>query len=824
MPDPKKASRPPAPSARSSRSQASDRRRQDRRRTLQSSDEAVEARVRLRQHAAVVRALPWMAAMSALGALSVAAAAPATVPQAPLWIWLVALMVLTLGHLQFWHQCRRQGRPLHIHRRRVGAYELQAALTGLLWSVPPVLLAFGGDMTMATVSGATAMTVLCAGSLTLLSMPRALHAFLGLLGLGPVIGAGLHGGLTGWSLMLQWLLLAGIAVASSRGVQRSLHARVSAEVKSDYQMQLVGLLLRDFEEQGSDVIWEIDAAGRLCHVSRQLADALGREPAQLNDRSLMGLLSELQKDLPEADRESAGQLHERLTEGQPFRDVMLPMIVAGQPRWWSMTAKPLVNERGGAVGWRGVARDVTQVRQADRRLAWLAHNDTLTGLTNRAHFRVLLEKALGVAKVQQRRGAVMCLDLDGFKNVNDTLGHATGDALLVEVARRLKEASGRGQVVARLGGDEFAVLMRSVHEEGEIAATGQRIIEAMRLPCEVMGAAVPVRVSIGIARFPEDGMSVDEMMQHADLALYDAKSHAPGSVRFFVARLGEQVRRRLVLERDLREAIERGQLELHFQPKVSLRDWTVTGFEALLRWNHPEHGPISPVEFIPVAEESGLILQMGEWALGQACMEAARWPHPLQVAVNISPVQVMAQNLPDAVQRALQRSGLAPHRLELEITESVFINETRGTVERLHALGRLGVQIALDDFGTGYSSLAYLRRFPFDTLKIDRAFVRELLISRDARSIVRNILALAQSLRMTTVAEGVEEPMQVSVLEAEGCDVVQGYYASRPIPAREVLEFVLRWGERHRPDRPRDFDLANTETAALLPSQPETLI
>ena len=809
---------------------ASDRRREDRRRTLQASDEAIEARVRLRQHAAVVRALPWMSAMSALGALSVAAAAPAAVPQAPLWGWLVALMVLTLGHLQFWHQCRRQGRPLHIHRRRIGAYELQAGLTGLLWSAPPVLMAFGGDATLGVVSGATLMTVLCAGSLTLMSMPRALHAFLGMLSLGPVIGAGLQGGLPAWSLLLQWLLLSGIAVASSRGVQRNLHARVSAEVKSDHQMQLVGLLLRDFEEQGSDVIWEIDAGGRLCHVSSHLAEALGREAATLNDRSLLGLLAELQKDLPESERESAGQLHERLTEGQPFRDVLLPMMVGGQQRWWSMTAKPLVNERGTPVGWRGVARDVTQARHADRRLTWLAHNDTLTGLTNRAHFRVLLEKVLGGAKAREQAGgpahcgAVMCLDLDGFKNVNDTLGHATGDALLVEVARRLKEAAGRGQVVARLGGDEFAVLMRSVRQDEEIGAAGQRIIEAMRAPCEVMGAAVPVRVSVGIARFPQDGMTVDEMMQHADLALYDAKSHAPGSVRFFVARLGEQVRRRLVLERDLREAIERGQLELHFQPKVSLRDWTVTGFEALLRWNHPEHGPISPVEFIPVAEESGLILQMGEWALGQACLEAARWPDPLQVAVNISPVQVMAQNLPDAVQRALQRSGLAPHRLELEITESVFINETRGTVERLHALGRLGVQIALDDFGTGYSSLAYLRRFPFDTLKIDRAFVRELLISRDARSIVRNILALAQSLRMSTVAEGVEEPMQVSVLEAEGCDMVQGYYASRPMPARDVIEFVLNWGERHRPDRPRDFDLANTETAALPQTLPETLI
>jgi EAL domain-containing protein (putative c-di-GMP-specific phosphodiesterase class I) len=245
----------------------------------------------------------------------------------------------------------------------------------------------------------------------------------------------------------------------------------------------------------------------------------------------------------------------------------------------------------------------------------------------------------------------------------------------------------------------------------------------------------------------------------------------------------------------------------------------VTGFEALLRWNHPEHGNIPPTDFIPVAEETGLILQMGEWAMRMACMHAAAWPKSLHVAVNISPVQVMAQNLPVTVEQALQASGLDPSRLELEITESVFINETRGTVGRLHALRKLGVQIALDDFGTGYSSLAYLRRFPFDTLKIDRAFVRELLVSRDARSIVRNILALAKSLRMATVAEGVEEPAQVTVLASEGCDLVQGYYVSRPMPANEVMGFLRKWRERPRPVPPTGFQLSNTGIADLALTQ-----
>ena len=819
-PKPKRESATASP-----RRRVNERRRNDRRRSIQSSDEAVQARMRVRQHVAVLRCVPWMAVLSVGSSIGLATMAPAKVPAMALLGWLAGVTALMLVAVQHWWKARGQDRSQGVSSRRIEGYVLHAGAGGLLWSLPAVSLLADAPAGWQTATGVTTTTMLAAGAFSLLTLPRAVLAWSGALGLGTLVSFMAGGGVALQTLgTLGWLLVAIIGFGAARMVQRNLQARVVAEVKAEHQNQLIGLLLRDFEEQGSDVIWEIDFAGRLKHVSRNLAEALHTEIEALADRPLMALLAELQKQLPESERESANTLHERLTEGQPFRDVLLPMVVGGKQRWWSMTAKPLVDERGAAVGWRGVARDVTQARIADRRLAWLAHYDTLTGLTNRAHFRVLLEQALQICRTRQTQGAVMCLDLDGFKNVNDTLGHATGDALLVEVARRIKESVGRSHVVARLGGDEFAVLLRAVRDEAEIGTAAQRIIEAMRTPCQVMGATVAVRASIGIACFPRDGTTVDEMMQHGDLALYDAKSHAPGSVRFFAASMGEQVRRRLVLERDLREAMEKHQLELHFQPKVSLSDWEVIGFEALLRWNHPVHGAISPVEFIPVAEESGLILPMGEWALTEACCQAARWPDPLQVAVNISPVQVMAQNLPDAVQRALALSGLAPHRLELEITESVFINETRGTVDRLHALRRLGVQIALDDFGTGYSSLAYLRRFPFDTLKIDRAFVRELLISRDARSIVRNILALAQSLRMATVAEGVEEPLQVNVLEAEGCNMVQGYFASRPMPAQEVLEFVLMWRERVRPTPPGHLELANTETAELVSSLPETML
>jgi diguanylate cyclase (GGDEF)-like protein len=459
-------------------------------------------------------------------------------------------------------------------------------------------------------------------------------------------------------------------------------------------------------------------------------------------------------------------------------------------RWWSLSAKPLRDAQGRCTGWRGVGTDVTDAHSANRQLTWLAHYDPLTGLANRHHFRTQLAHLLTLDPGSEVGLAVVCLDLDHFKTINDTLGHAVGDGLLQEVAKRLLARTRRTDIVARLGGDEFAVILREVSSADEVAALTRRLLDGLQTPCEVQGARIAVRASMGIALAPRDGTEIDALLNNADLALYAAKSAGRGESRFFAPQMAALTRRRLLIEQALRQALPRNELALHFQPQLRLSDNRVTGFEALLRWHHPELGDVPPAEFVPVAEEAGLIIEIGSWVLDSACREAMRWPAELTVSVNVSPVQAMSADLCQVALQALRTTGLAPGRLELEITESIFLNETQATMDVLRSLREAGLRVALDDFGTGYSSLAYLRRFPFDTMKIDRSFVRELLSRRDARAIVRMIIGLAHTLNMKAVAEGVEEVAQAAVLRRYGCDAIQGFLAARPMRADAVAAFL----------------------------------
>ena len=422
--------------------------------------------------------------------------------------------------------------------------------------------------------------------------------------------------------------------------------------------------------------------------------------------------------------------------------------------------------------------------ERERRISHLAFHDTLTGLPNRTFFREQLDLAL--------RGAnpvtVLCLDLDGFKGVNDTLGHPVGDALLRIVGDILRDEV-RDGIVARLGGDEFSVIL-STGDADRARIQAQALLDRMRAPLTAGGHQIATGTSIGIAIGPADGPDADTLLKNADLALYRAKQDGRGVFRFFEPALDAAARKRRQLELDLREALTTGQFELHFQPIYDLQNDRIGCFESLLRWQHPMRGLISPVDFIPVAEETGLIVAIGEWVIHQACRQAVQWPSHVRVAVNVSPLQFRNTNFASIVIQALARSGLEPHRLEIEITESVFLEGEASTVALLHRLREIGVRIALDDFGTGYSSLSYLRSFPFDKIKIDKSFVDAVAKDTGAEAIVRAIIDLASALEMETTAEGVEDDGQLAALTRQGCGNIQGYLFSKPVPASETVDLI----------------------------------
>jgi diguanylate cyclase (GGDEF)-like protein len=448
----------------------------------------------------------------------------------------------------------------------------------------------------------------------------------------------------------------------------------------------------------------------------------------------------------------------------------------------------IVNLPMAGGGWVATHEDITERKHADERISHLAHYDALTDLPNRRLFRERLEQSL--KRVQSgKRLALLYLDFDHFKNVNDTLGHPIGDELLKTVATRLRGCLRETDLVARLGGDEFAVIQTDVEQTSDITDLLAEIREAINAPYDLGGQQLITDASIGIAIAPDDGVDPDLLLKNADLAMYGAKTDGRGTYRFFQPEMDARMNARRALEFDLRQAIMCGEFVLHYQPLFNLQDNRVSGCEALVRWQHPKRGMISPAEFIPVAEETGLINQLGEWVIKTACVEAATWPDAIRIAVNVSPIQFKNPTLPLSVINSLAASGLSPRRLELEITEAVLIRDDEVALAMLHQLRELGVRIAMDDFGTGYSSLSYLQRFPFDKIKIDRAFTRDVAEPDGSFAIVRAVIGIAKSRDISTTAEGVETKEQLNVLRTLGCTEIQGYLFSRPVPAEELSQF-----------------------------------
>ena len=451
-------------------------------------------------------------------------------------------------------------------------------------------------------------------------------------------------------------------------------------------------------------------------------------------------------------------------------------------------------------GWVTTHEDITEQRQQEAKIFHMARHDALTQLPNRVQF--LEEMAAceaGISRGEQI--AVLCIDLDHFKGVNDSLGHSFGDKLLQQVSARLWGATREDDMLARLGGDEFALLLREFERPSDAAVVAERIVKAMSMPFNIEGHQIVIGSSVGIAIAPQDGDTAEILMKNADLALYKAKNEGRSTYHFFESGMDAAIQKRRSIEAGLRLALPRNELRLLFQPLIGLKENRVTCLEALLRWDSPDRGTISPTEFIPVAEETGLIVSIGEWVLGEACRTAMTWPVDVRVAVNLSPVQFKNKQLYETVEAVLQETGLDPKRLELEITESLLLADNEPTLKTLHRLRALGVRISMDDFGTGYSSLSYLRSFPFDKIKIDRSFMRDLKSRGDSLAIVKAVIGLGHSLGMSTTAEGIETEEQLAAVREQGCNEVQGFLFSPPISASSVAELLAaqhRTGSRLR--------------------------
>ncbi|MDD1518301.1 MULTISPECIES: bifunctional diguanylate cyclase/phosphodiesterase [Bradyrhizobium] len=536
-------------------------------------------------------------------------------------------------------------------------------------------------------------------------------------------------------------------------------------------------------ENMSQGLCMFDADGKIILFNERYAAMLRRTDVPLTGRLLVEVLREEQaKGQWQGDAdEFFARLVADAREGRTTTDVVnrfgRSIRVVNQPM------------QGG--GWVATFEDITEWLEAQAKISHMARHDALTSLPNRVLFHEQLEQGLRQTKSGDQL-AVLCLDLDHFKDINDSLGHPIGDALLKEVGRRLKSTVGEQDTVARLGGDEFAVVQIGRSEEIAARSLAGRLVEVISAPYQIDDHQIVIGVSIGISLSPQDGSNPDELLKNADLALYRAKADGRGTYRFFETGMDARAQARRLLEMDLRAALQRDEFQVYYQPIREVASGRVVAFEALLRWNHPQRGLIAPISFIPLAEETGLIVQLGEFVLRSACADAVTWPDDVDVAVNLSPVQFRSPNLIAAVTEALAVSGLGARRLELEITESVLLQNSEATLTTLHELRAMGVRISLDDFGTGYSSLSYLRSFPFDKIKIDRSFVSELATREDSMAIIRAVTGLGRSLGIVTTAEGVENDAQLELLRREGCTQAQGYLFSKPRPASDVAIMLER--------------------------------
>jgi diguanylate cyclase (GGDEF)-like protein/PAS domain S-box-containing protein len=761
--------------------------------------EAMAGRVRMEQVQSILRMTPVMMSANIVIALLVGLAGVNGPHTAPLSVWSALVMSYALLGLRGWFAARRRkGGKQTVSARGVNRITLQAGVLGCLWGVLPVLAmspqqGFGGAMPMLIASVIAGM--IGCGGFAMLTLPAAAIAYSTPMVLGSLwVLATSHDPIL-YALGCLLIFCHLVVSVSCLSHAKIFADRMIAAEELEKQKQVVSLLLSDFEEGASDWLWEVDAAGAMTYVSDRMAAAAGIDKDQLIGLPMSDLCG-----AAEGPMGSVAALSALFAEQKAFRDVTVSIGVGQndqtrQTHWWSLSAKPVHDLNGDFTGFRGVGADITQAREDQARISRLAHFDVLTTLPNRLSFLQTLSKAWTDHGRKGGAGcAVLCLDLDHFKGVNDSLGHPIGDDLLIQASARLRDCVGDligdGGLVARLGGDEFAVVVAPSPGHEALSDLARAIVSTLSDPYDVRGHHVLIGASVGIAVAPFDADDPDGLLKNADLALYRAKGDGRGAYRFFETAMDIWAQERRALELDLRDALANNELKLFFQPLIG-RDHETTGFEALLRWQHPRRGLVPPADFIECAEQWGLIGAIGEWVLQEACRVASTWPSHLTVAVNLSPNQFASGDLVAQVRNALLASHLDPERLELEITEGLLLHDSAKTLDQLAALKALGVKIAMDDFGTGYSSLAYLWRFPFDKIKIDRSFVAEMQDNTAIADILRTIALLGQTLNLEVTAEGVETTAQARLLADMRCDTFQGFLYGRPMPVSDIPSFLL---------------------------------
>ncbi len=755
---------------------------------LQDPDEGDWARLRALQYSQLHRVALKRGICHALAAIVTVSIFRTEVPGWLLGAWLLAVAIALMNSIRIDRGLADIDRR-SMSRREYGRQAFGIAFCAMAWAAALILFVpYGSEAEHFQLWTLVAMLV--AGSAaTMSAAPLATVIFAAVAGGTAAATFAVRGDIGYAAVTVAFLVV--VVSGTLEAARTNLSARI-AEVGVAEKDEVVSLLLREVEVNEADWLWQIDVNRRVRSASPRLAFALGQDIAVIEGQPFLQLVSGEAWENGQFPP-SLHDLAERLKRRESFSNLLVQVTMESGRRWWELSGTPMLDENGSFVGFRGVGSDVTEQRESDEKIAYLARYDTLTGLPNRLMLTEALGEAMRYAAQWRTRCAFLMIDLDRFKQVNDSLGHQVGDRLLAQVSQRLRAVLSDNEQCGRLGGDEFAVVIRDASQSDSVGRVADAIIGSLSQPYEVDNHRLYVGASVGSAVGPRDGSTVETLMRNADLALYRAKDLGGSEHCAYEPELHANAEERRRLELALRQAIGNREMQLNFQPVVDAHREHVVSVLVLLRWHSAEHGFVSPGKFIPLAEDTRLIVPIGEWVLQEACRQASAWPGDIKVAVNVSGEQLLEPQFASSIVRALADSGLPAHRLEVEVTESIFLRDARTARQTLEEIMALGCSVALDDFGTGYSSLGYLRTLRFSTIKVDRSFVQGAAQgNRESLAIIRAVVAMAQSLEMTTTAEGVETSEEVDLIRSLGCNKIQGYYFGRPMEPAEALNLLRR--------------------------------